>query len=304
MSSPHRRYWHFVPVFVILALASCCSQKGPSKNAAIEPQPIAVAAPAAKIRIATFNIQNFGPTKAGKPEIMQVLASIIRKYDVVAVQEVSDVSGQAPRKLLAAVNADGSAYGLLLSERTGQQPDDHSSQEQYAFYYNTKTIGARDNGMLYPDGEHDYFQREPFVAGFAAKQGSLRLVLITIHTMPERAVSEIASLKEVIAWARTRYAGEDDFIALGDYNAGGSYVSAAQLDHLRTHDLPYLWIVPDSSDSNVSEASACPYDRIVSTEGLAANYTGSWGVDRAFKDKSISDHWPVWAEFSNKTTSR
>lgn len=298
--SHRRRPWIFVLVLLIIAVAGC-SNNGPSQTSAAGPQETA---PAATIRIATFNIQNFGPTKAGKPEILQVLASVIRAFDVVAVQEVSDVTGQAPRKLLDAVNADGSAYGLLLSERTGQQPDDHTSQEQYAFYYNTKTVGARDNGTLYPDGEHDYFQREPFVAGFADKQGSLRFVLITIHTMPERAVAEIASLKEVIAWARTRYPGEDDFIALGDYNAGCSYVSAAQLEQLRTQDLPYLWIVPDDSDSNVSETTACPYDRIVATEGLAANYTGSWGVDRAFNDRAVSDHWPVWAEFSTKEASQ
>jgi endonuclease/exonuclease/phosphatase family metal-dependent hydrolase len=253
---------------------------------------------AAKIRIATFNIQNFGPTKASKPAVMTVLASIIRKYDVVAVQEVSDVSGQAPQKLLAEINAGGSAYALLLSERTGRQPDDHSSQEQYAFYYNTQTVRTRDNGMLYPDDAHDYFQREPFVAGFESKDHVFRFVLVTIHTMPERAFAEIASLKEVVAWVKMQHPNENDFILLGDFNAGCSYVTPAQMQELRTTELPYLWIVPETSDSNVSTSSSCPYDRIVSAMGLMPNYTGNWGVDRAFTDKAVSDHWPVWAEFS------
>ena len=89
-----------------------------------------------------------------------------------------------------------------------------------------------------------------------------------------------------------RYSG------LGDFNAGCSYVTPAQLQELHTVELPYLWIVPDTSDSSVSTSGSCPYDRIVSAMGLMPNYTGNWDVDRAFTDKTVSDHWPVWAEFS------
>ena len=45
-----------------------------------------IAASTSNIKIATFNIQIFGKTKAGKPDIMAELASIIRKYDIVAIQ--------------------------------------------------------------------------------------------------------------------------------------------------------------------------------------------------------------------------
>ena len=41
-------------------------------------------------RIGAFNIQVFGKSKAGKPEVMDVLAKIIRTYDVVAIQEIRD----------------------------------------------------------------------------------------------------------------------------------------------------------------------------------------------------------------------
>jgi hypothetical protein len=36
----------------------------------------------------------------------------------------------------------------------------------------------------------------------------------------------------------------------------------------------------------------------VTTVGTKAVFTGEWGVDRAFTDKAVSDHWPVWAEFN------
>src|SRR5690242_9553368 len=62
---------------------------------------------ATTIKIATFNIQIFGKTKASKSAIMAQLVTIIRKYDVVAVQEIKDASGNAPKALLDAVNDNG-----------------------------------------------------------------------------------------------------------------------------------------------------------------------------------------------------
>ena len=43
---------------------------------------------AATIRIASFNIQVFGESKADKPDVMAVLAETIRRFDIVAIQEV------------------------------------------------------------------------------------------------------------------------------------------------------------------------------------------------------------------------
>lgn len=47
------------------------------------------------VKIASFNIQIFGQTKAGKPEVMDILAQIIRRYDIVAIQEIRDAAETA-----------------------------------------------------------------------------------------------------------------------------------------------------------------------------------------------------------------
>lgn len=120
---------------------------------------------------------------------------------------------------------------------------------------------------------------------------------MTVHTDPDEAVPEIAALASVFSWARSKYARRTAYIALGDFNAGCDYASPAELASLR-QALPYVWIVPDSADTNLSQAAACPYDRIVVEEQGTARFTGNWGVDEAFRDKAISDHWPVWAEFN------
>lgn len=153
-----------------------------------------------RIKIATFNIQNFGHTKLAKENVINTLVAIIRHFDIVAVQEISDKSNETARAFLNIINQTGNEpYAMACSQRTGCENDDKSSQEQYAFYYNPAKVQLIDTA-LYDDSQHDYFQREPFVAQFITKLSKFRLVICTIHTAPKNAVPEIAALKEVAEW--------------------------------------------------------------------------------------------------------
>jgi deoxyribonuclease-1-like protein len=281
-----------------LLIGGCSTQSPPRTVTSSGEKQIVRSLAAPTLRVATFNIQDFGNAKIGKSEITAVLADIVRSYDVVAVQEISDVSGQVPLKFLKIVNSKGAKYGLVLSQRSGQQADDEDGAEQYAFYYNTRTVQAQDQGALYPDGGSDDFQREPFVAGFTSVKGNVRFVLITVHTKPEASRKEIPALAKTLAWARGRFVDQDGFVLLGDFNASGTYASGNDLSRWRANELPYTWIVPDSADTNVSPDSARAYDRIIATDQMARRFTGQWSVDRVFTEKKVSDHWPVWAEFT------
>src|SRR5215213_6720835 len=95
---------------------------------------------AATVKIATFNIQILGTTKINKPSVRRYLATLIRKFDIVAVQEIKDISQTVPDVFLEEINNTGRNYRFVISERTGKQPNDRSGQEQYAFYYNADRI--------------------------------------------------------------------------------------------------------------------------------------------------------------------
>ncbi len=249
--------------------------------------------------IASFNIQVFGSAKAGKAGVMDVLAAIVRRYDIVAVQEIKDISGETPLAFLDLINSkEGSHYGVLLSDRTGKEFDDTSSQEQYAYYFNMDTVRVIGEDVLFDDSASDLFQREPYLARFRAAHGSFTFVLLNMHTKPDPVVTaeEIDAMHDVIAWAKTVYDEEDDFIIAGDLNASCSAASPEELDSLPIRGAEYMWIVPDDADTSVAD-SQCAYDRIIITADTEENYTGSWGVDNSFTDDDVSDHWPVWAEF-------
>lgn len=82
-------------------------------SAELEPPP----ATQATIRIATWNIENFGWTKASDQKRIDALARIVRQYDLVAVQEISDVQNRVPAKFLEVINATRWAELGLHRER-------------------------------------------------------------------------------------------------------------------------------------------------------------------------------------------
>jgi endonuclease/exonuclease/phosphatase family metal-dependent hydrolase len=248
--------------------------------------------------IATFNIQNFGKTKLSDSSRINVLAAIMRKYGIVAVQEISDVSGVVPGAFRDIINNSGDKhYAVACSKLTGEQADDKTSREQYAFYYDSAMFSLMKPPVLYNDSAHDFFAREPYIARFKTKTGTFSFVLITIHTAPDRAVEETGCLDEVVKWAKKRFPGETEFIVLGDFNASCTYAKPEELDRLTIRGPGYYWIVPDDTKTNLSAKSDCAYDRFVLTLPAKSYYTGHWGVDSCFTSKTISDHWPVWAEF-------
>lgn len=250
------------------------------------------------VRIATFNLKQFGAAKAGRPDVVEKLAAIIRRYELVAVQEIQDKNEDAPRVLLAAVNRGEDRYEMMLSPRTGMQPDDIEGQEQYAYYYRSDVIKPIGDNVLFDDSAHDYFQREPHVARFDVRDGCARFVLINVHTKPKNGVTlgEIAAIEHVFEWAAIRYGNNEHIIALGDFNAGCGYADEDDLDALPLHGQNYSWVIPHSVDTTLAN-SRCPYDRIVFRSPLDTLALEDWGIDCSFTSTSVSDHWPAWAEF-------
>jgi endonuclease/exonuclease/phosphatase family metal-dependent hydrolase len=252
------------------------------------------------IKIASFNLQIFGVTKAGKPEVMDVLSKTIRNFDIVAVQEIRDASQTALPALKNAVNSiDGPQYDYIVGERLGRT----TSKEQYAYLYNTQKIELIGTPYTYPEpAGNDMFHREPYVSEFKAKNGNFDFVLITIHTDPDTATQEINDLPKVVDDAKGRYQGEGDFIIAGDLNADCSSFDEDSSSLLRSSD--YLWVINNSIDTT-TKATNCTYDRIILTSQATTDFTGNSGVfrfDEAYNLSynmavSVSDHYPVYAEF-------
>ncbi len=264
--------------------------------------------PSEAAKVATFNIQVFGDTKMGKAEVVTELVEIFHRYDMVAVQEIKDIDQEVPYQFLDALNeyplnqsenntAGVEKWMMVLSNRTGIQDDDISSQEQYAFYYRSAVFTALDAGVLYNDSGNDSFQREPLIARFMllnlqGEETGTELTFINIHTKPTLAVEEMTALGEVVSWSQAN-GGGDNVVVLGDFNGDCSYASYNELVQLPISTENFTWLIPDDADTTVGD-SRCAYDRIVTTGDLEGRLTGQWGVDEEISSSEVSDHRPVW----------
>lgn len=251
------------------------------------------------ITIASFNLRVFGVSKADKPAILSEIASIIRRYDLVAVQEIRDSSGTAVEKLLAAVNAKGTDYAMLVGPRLGRT----ASKEQYAYFYRIASLKPVGLSETWQDVD-DSFEREPFLAMFKVINGKFDFTLADIHTKPEDAKREIALIPKVMIDGATLFR-EPDVLCLGDWNADGSYFDEDTYSSFFPSN-KYLWIIPNSADTTIAVKSNT-YDRMAASLSMEEDFSGSWGVlrfdeDPGFKElglkpTDVSDHYPVWASF-------
>lgn len=249
------------------------------------------------IKIASFNIQVFGRTKASKPEVMEILTKTISQFDIVAIQEIRDKSGTAIKALEVAVDALGENYDYLLGPRLGRT----SSKEQYAFMYRVSTIKPGESYTYQEVGE-DVLHREPFIAQFSTKHGNFDFVLITSHVDPDDVDQELAVLPQIIAEAQNKFPNETDMMILGDLNADCGYFDENQQIALRNPD-KYKWLILNDMDTNVAGGS-CAYDRMIITNSMNAYFTGDASVFRFdeiyeldCEPKKVSDHYPIYGVF-------
>lgn len=243
------------------------------------------------ITIGTFNIQVFGKAKREKEDVMQTLENIARHYDILAIQEIRDASLETIPAYLERINNGTGTYAVVASERTGRT----SSKEQYAFYYDDARVDYINVSYLYPD-EDDVFERDPHIAYF--RSGAFDFMLVNVHIKPDDAEREIAHLQNVITHIQDTH-HEQDIILIGDLNADGSYYDETN------RNLGYVWLVPNHYDTTVARSSNT-YDRIIITGTAREDYHGITGVhrfDEAYslsydQTRDVSDHYPVWSQFS------
>jgi endonuclease/exonuclease/phosphatase family metal-dependent hydrolase len=257
------------------------------------------------ITIASFNTDKFGQQKVKNEKTLNIIASIISKYDIIAIQEIRDKSGTAIKKLEKAVNNLGDEYySYIISERLGRT----SSKEQYCYFYKSNKVRVV-SSYTYNDHANDTFHREPFIAYFQIIDAKFDFVLINIHTDPDDATNEIKALPLVIENAKKNLK-ESDIIILGDFNADCNYYK--ENSYLLTFPADkYVWVITNDFDTTVKSSTDCTYDRIVCTSSVKEDYANNAGVYRfdtiyklsQKKAKVISDHYPVFCSFYiNKDT--
>ena len=171
------------------------------------------------VLIGSFNIQRLGPKKLSDPWVMDKFAEVIRRFDVVALQEITSVDQRTLPTLVDLVNRGGGRYSYAISPRIGREGTGY--YEQYAFVFDTTRImgGAEYCYVVQDDG--DVLHREPFVGRFKTTIPSqpFQFSLINMHTDPDEIKQELDVLAAVYMNVREYEYPEDDVMLVGDLNA-------------------------------------------------------------------------------------
>ena len=282
----------FVLIIILFILAAgflCCNGK-PDQNAQTS------TGSKKEITIASWNLKNFGLTKLNDPARINVIISVLEKYDIIAIQEVEDASLTLAALLIGKINSDGKNYNVVSSNRLGRD-----GKEQYLFVYNDDVIDFIPDTTGYGIEPKDEFAREPFYAMFRA--GNFDFYLMTIHTDPDDVSVEIPALKNAYVDLQDKTPNENDIVLLGDLNAKAPGVTAESyisMDAIAT--IPNI-VFTIKEETNTRGGKA--YDNIIFQGNYTAEYSNSSGVYKFWVDYGlteddgfkISDHRPVWAKF-------
>ncbi|KAM6256817.1 deoxyribonuclease gamma [Porphyrio hochstetteri] len=265
------------------------------------------------LKICSFNVRSFGETKIARPEVIDALVKIISRCDIMLLMEIKENKNRVcpllVEKLTRQLKGPEDGYSCVISKRLGRK----SYKEQYAFIYRQRLVSVKQT-YQYPDtqpGDEDAFSREPFVIWFqSAKTAVKEFAIVPLHTTPETAVREIDELYDVYLDVKQRWRTEN-FIFMGDFNAGCSYVPQKHWKNIRLRtSSEFVWLIGDKNDTTVKESTSCPYDRIVVSgkklvESVVPESTNIFDFQEDFQMTEeqalgVSDHFPVEFELKAK----
>ncbi|QDV21963.1 endonuclease/exonuclease/phosphatase family protein [Aureliella helgolandensis] len=247
-----------------------------------------------RLLIGSFNIQRLGPSKLGQPWVMEKLASVIQRFDVIALQEITSQDQTTVPQLLTYVNQGGGKYAYTISPQIGR----NTYFEQYVFVYDTTRVQTGQEYSYVIQDEQDYLYREPFVGRFQTiSNNPFTFRLINMHTSPSEISVELDVLADVYVNVRQYEYPEDDIILLGDLNAAPDRFQ--KLGTIPSVD-PLIVDVPTNTRKNKT------LDNILIDIQKTREFTGRAGtidLEQMFSidlddTERISDHLPIWAEFS------
>lgn len=256
------------------------------------------------LRVCSFNVQSFGETKRENQKAMDVIVKVIKRCDIILLMEIKDSSNQICPSLMERLNGNSrdTTYNCVISSRLGRK----TYKEQYAFFYKEKLVSVKKRYLYHDDqaGDGDVFSREPFVVWFQSPYTTVKdFVIVPLHTTPETSVKEIDELVDVYEDVKRRWKAEN-FIFMGDFNAGCSYVPKKAWNNIRLRtDVKFIWLIGDQEDTTVKMSTNCAYDRIVLrgqeiVNSVVAKSSGIFDFQKAYKlteqeALDVSDHFPV-----------
>ena len=249
------------------------------------------------IRIGSFNAQVLGRSKSDKVVVMEILARIIRQFDVLAVQEVSAEDPDVLARLLERVNSEGRRYDYVAGRPLGRS----APREQYAFLFDRESVEIDRNQLYTVEDPQQLLYRPPLVGSFRVRgpgrEQAFSFTLVNLRMDADRAATERTFLDDVFQLVRDDGRKEDDVILLGDFQADDEDLGPLG-------EMAGMTIAITKTPTNPDQTRQL--DNLVFDSQATSEFTGRAGTLNLMRQYNlslqealeVSDHLPVWAEFS------
>lgn len=247
-----------------------------------------------QVKLLSWNIQNFGKSKSDSE--IRFIANTVKEYDIIAIQEVvaGDGGSQAVAKLADELNRKGSKWEYTISNPTSSSA---YKTERYAFLWKTHKIKKISKAWL-EKKYHLEIDREPYFCTFEYENKSFTVAnfhAITKNKQPETEIKYFKFLPQEYP--------NLNLIFVGDFNCPQS--------HTVFNPLRKMGYASTLINQKTSLKMECISGNCLASEFDNIFYNTSkiklinTGVIPFYKNydslklaRKISDHIPIWAEFS------
>lgn len=245
-------------------------------------------------KLLSWNLENLGKSKSD--EEIRFMANTVNNYDIIAVQEVVAGLGgsQAVAKLADELNRKGAKWDYVISDPTSSSA---YKTERYAFLWKTKHIKKIGRAWL-EQKYHLEIDREPFFCTFEYQKKQFTVVNFHAITKKMQPETEIKYFKLL----PSEYPNLN-LIFAGDFNCPQSHTVFIPLK-----SMGYKSILVNQKTSLKKTVKNGKY-LASEFDNMFYNATKIKSIDKGFipfytffksfeEARKISDHIPIWFEFS------
>ena len=249
------------------------------------------------LKVASWALDGFGPTKLANATARRNLARVIRQFDIVALQQVASIERDLIPRLVDVINEGDKRYDYVIGQSTG--PVDR--EEQLAFVFDTTRV-LLDRRQTYTiEDPANQVTFDPLVAWFRAAEPpasqAWTFSLVNVRVDLARAPDEVALLPGMLSAIRADGRGEDDVVVAGLFQADDAYL------------LPTI-----AGDKVKAAVRSLPTDifgqyqtsNVLIDTATTSEYLGRGGIfdylrlyDLTLPEaETVTSHLPVYAEFT------
>jgi exonuclease III len=249
------------------------------------------------IRVAALNLGRFDDSRLASPRVREILQQVLGRFDLVALQELRARNQGLVVRLVEQLNTTGRKYDYAVAPTVQSE-----AVEQYsAFIFDTAAIDVDRAAVDVVEQIGARLAGKPLVGLFRARgpaaDEAFTFRLLSVAVDPSQVDAELALVAAAYRAVRDRHAEEDDLILLGTFNA-----EPLQMDQFQQS--LGLFAVIDNTPTTARGTGIA--DNLVLQRNATTEFTGRAGVIDLMREFNltvqetleISDHLPVWAEFS------